>query len=164
MKTWGGPDRQYAHLFCSLDPTCPEQCLELTQYVPAAWVNEVMMISVCVCVCVCTHTFNQPLLSVGHVWWWCRCRVVSDSVTPWTVARQAPLSMGSPGKKTGVGCPFLLQGTLLTQGSNPVSCIPGRPLLPSHHGSPWATSEHRWSLCSLGIYKESRDQHEHTWM
>ena len=59
MKTWGGPDRQYAHLFCSLDPTCPEQCLELTQYVLAAWVNEVMMISVCVCVCVCVYPHIQ---------------------------------------------------------------------------------------------------------
>ena len=161
MKTWRGPDRQYAHLFCSLDPTCPEQCLELTQYVLAAWVK---WSHDAICVCVCTHTFDQPLLSVGYVWWWFSCRVVSDSVTPWTVAHQAPLSMGSPGKKTGVGCPFLLQGILLTQGSNPVSCIPGRSLLLSHHGSPWAMFEHRWSLCSLGIYKESRDQHEHTWM
>ena len=30
--------------------------------------------------------------------------VVSDSATPWTVARQAPLSWDSPGKNTGVGC------------------------------------------------------------
>ena len=29
--------------------------------------------------------------------------------TLWTVAHQAPLSMGSPGKKTGVDCHFLLQ-------------------------------------------------------
>jgi len=27
---------------------------------------------------------------------------MADSATPWTVARQAPLSMGSPGKNTGV--------------------------------------------------------------
>ena len=45
---------------------------------------------------------------------------MSDSVTPWTVARQAPLSMGiSPGKNTGVGCHALFQGIFLTQGSNP---------------------------------------------
>ena len=31
------------------------------------------------------------------------CSVVSDSVTPWTVAYQAPLSMGFSGKNTGVG-------------------------------------------------------------
>ena len=38
--------------------------------------------------------------------------------TPWTVAYQAPLSMGFPGKGTGVGCHFLLQGIFLTQGLN----------------------------------------------
>ena len=30
--------------------------------------------------------------------------------TSWTVAHQAPLSMGFPGMNTGVGCHFLLQG------------------------------------------------------
>ena len=39
--------------------------------------------------------------------------------TPWTLARQASLSMGFPGKNTGVGCHVLLQGIFLTQGSNP---------------------------------------------
>ena len=34
--------------------------------------------------------------------------VMSDSATPWTIAHQAPLSMG-PGKNTGVGCHSLLQ-------------------------------------------------------
>ena len=38
--------------------------------------------------------------------------------TPWTLARQASLSMGFPGKNTGVGCHVLLQGIFLTQGSN----------------------------------------------
>ena len=40
--------------------------------------------------------------------------VVSDSVTPWTVAHQAPLSMGSPGKNTGVGGHSLLKETFFT--------------------------------------------------
>ena len=40
------------------------------------------------------------------------------SATPWTVALQAPLFMGFPGKNTGVGCHFLLQGIFRTQGSN----------------------------------------------
>ena len=48
-------------------------------------------------------------------------RRVSLVAPPWTVARQAPLSMGSPGKSTGVGCHALLQGTLLTQGPKPIS-------------------------------------------
>ena len=38
---------------------------------------------------------------------------------PWTVARQAPLSMEFLGKNTGVSCHFLLQGIVPTQGSNP---------------------------------------------
>ena len=38
------------------------------------------------------------------------CEVMSDSVTPWTVAHHAPLSMGfSPVKNPGVGCHFLLR-------------------------------------------------------
>ena len=35
------------------------------------------------------------------------------------VAHQAPLSMGFPGKKTGVGCHFVLQGVFPIQGSIP---------------------------------------------
>ena len=50
----------------------------------------------------------------------CVCSVMSDSlVIPRTVANQAPLLWNFPGKKTGVGCHFLLQGIFLTQGSNP---------------------------------------------
>ena len=42
------------------------------------------------------------------------------TVTPWTVAHQAPPSMKFfPGKSTGVGYHFLLQGIFPTQGSNP---------------------------------------------
>ena len=37
---------------------------------------------------------------------------------PWTVAHQAPLCFGFPGKNTGVTCHFLLQGIFLTQGFN----------------------------------------------
>ena len=46
------------------------------------------------------------------------CSVVSDSETPRTVARQAPLSMGFPSKNTGVGFHFLFQGIFPTQTSN----------------------------------------------
>ena len=35
------------------------------------------------------------------------------------MARQAPMSWGSPGKNSGVGHHALLQGIFLTQGSNP---------------------------------------------
>ena len=37
-------------------------------------------------------------------------------VTPWTVAYQAPLSVGFSGKSTGVGSHFLLQEIFPTQG------------------------------------------------
>ena len=41
-----------------------------------------------------------------------------DSMIPWTVTHQAPLSWNSPSKDTRVGCHFLLQGIFPAQGSN----------------------------------------------
>ena len=65
-------------------------------------------------------------------------------VTPWTIAHQAPLSMGFPRQEYRVGCHFLLQGIFPTQGLNPsLSCLlhwqvgsllaepPGKPLYAS---------------------------------
>ena len=43
--------------------------------------------------------------------------VVSDSATPWMVARQAPLSMGLSKQEYWSGLPFLLQGIFPIQGS-----------------------------------------------
>ena len=37
---------------------------------------------------------------------------IQPFATPWTIAHQAPLYMDSLGKNTGVGCRFLLQGSL----------------------------------------------------
>ena len=54
-------------------------------------------------------------------------------VTPWTAAFQAPLSMGFPGKSTGVGCHFLLQGIFPTQGLNPSLQHYRRTLYPLSH-------------------------------
>ena len=45
--------------------------------------------------------------------------VVSDSATAWTVAARLLCPWASPGKKTGVGCHSLLQGSIPTQGLNP---------------------------------------------
>ena len=42
-------------------------------------------------------------------------------VIPWTVARQAPLSLGFSRQEHWRGLPCLLQGTFLTRGSN--SCL-----------------------------------------
>ena len=47
--------------------------------------------------------------------------------TPWTAARQAPLSMGFSGKDTRVVCHFLFQGIFLTHGARTwVPCSAGR--------------------------------------
>ena len=83
--------------------------------------------SVLVCVCV--------LSRFSHAWLF---------VTPWSVALQAPLSMDSPGKNTGVGCQALLQGIFPIQGLNPhLLCIlrlqvGSLPLVPP--GTPAASS------------------------
>ena len=60
---------------------------------------------VCVCVCVCVHVCVSS-------------SVVSNSATPWTIAKLL-CSWDFPDKNSGVGCHFLLQGIFLTQGSNP---------------------------------------------
>ena len=65
------------------------------------------------------------------------CSVMSDSfVAPWTVACQAPL-WNFPGKNTGVGCHFLLQGIFPTHGLN-LGLLQCRQILfcLSHQGSP----------------------------
>ena len=55
---------------------------------------------------------------------------------PWTVALQAPLSMGFSGKNTGAGCHFLLQMIFPTKGLNPHLLHCRWILLPlSHRGS-----------------------------
>ena len=46
----------------------------------------------------------------------CVCSVMSDSLGPYGLQ---PLPGNSPGKNTGVGCHFLLQGIFPTQGLNP---------------------------------------------
>ena len=52
------------------------------------------------------------------------CSVVSDSVTPWIVARQAPLCLwDSPGKNSGVGCRFFLQGIFWPRDQTRISCV-----------------------------------------
>ena len=48
------------------------------------------------------------------------CSVVSDSVTPWTVAHQALLSMEFSKQEYWRGSHALLQGIFLTQGWNPL--------------------------------------------
>ena len=46
------------------------------------------------------------------VWWWFSRQVISDSCDPWTVARQAPLSIGFPKQECWSGLPFPSPGNL----------------------------------------------------
>ena len=60
--------------------------------------------------CSCKKQVSRPLCF--------RQAMRRDAASPWTVAHQAPPSMGFPSKNTGGGGHFLLQGILPTQGSN----------------------------------------------
>ena len=67
---------------------------------------------------------NCCVAMLRHVWFF---------ATLWTVACQVPRLWDSPGKNTGVGCYFLLQGTFLTQVLNlPISKALPSPLHTSH--------------------------------
>ena len=57
------------------------------------------------CACVCAKLLQL-------------CLTLCNPMDP-KVALQAPLSMGFPSKNTGVGCHFLLQGIVPTQGLDP---------------------------------------------
>ena len=72
----------------------------------------------------------------------CACSVVSNSVTPWTVAWKTPLSMGFSRQEYWSGLPFPTPGDLLNPEIKPASPVspalagqfltaepPGKPLL-----------------------------------
>ena len=59
--------------------------------------------------------------------------VMSDSATPWTVARQVPLSWDSPGQNPGVGSLSLLQGIFPNPGIKPRSPALQVNSLPMNH-------------------------------
>ena len=51
--------------------------------------------------------------------WWSACMLSHVRLwTPWTLAHRLLCPWNFPGKNTGVGCYFLLQGIFQTQGSN----------------------------------------------
>ena len=76
------------------------------------WEERLLSVSPCGWVTKKTRLLVKGFESVTH-------SVVSDSPTPWTVAHQAPLSMGFSRQEYWSGCHSLLQGISLTQGSNP---------------------------------------------
>ena len=68
--------------------------------------------------------------------------LVQFFATPWTVGRQVLLSMEFPGKNTGVGCHFLLQGSSWPRDWTHISCISYQLC---HMGSP----EHLHGWCYI---------------
>ena len=85
------------------------------------------------------YSFNFNVRSTVYA---CMLNYIWLFATLWTVTRQAPLSMGFPGKNTGLGCHFLLQGIFLTQGPNPcplcllhlqADSLPREAHTPGHH-------------------------------
>ena len=91
--------------------------------------------------------------------------VVSDSLHPqglWPTTLLNPWDF--PGKSTGMGCHFLLQGIFLTQGSNP-GLLHCRLYLLSHQGSPsgrrWLKSKHAFSIFyfSICLWKQGTLRH-----
>ena len=112
------------------------------------------------------HTsFHPPMLSIhpctrGHLArGWAGCvqawslSHVRLFLTLWTVAHQAPLSMGSPGKNTGVSCRFPPPGDLPDPGIEPTSpaspALQADSLLPSHQGSPKEWMDQVFSFLQL---------------
>ena len=64
--------------------------------------------------------------------------VVSDSVTPWTVACQAPLSVGFPRQEYWSGLPFPSPGDLTHPGIEPTSPgLTGGLFIAEPPGKPW---------------------------
>ena len=76
------------------------------------------------------------------------------SATPWTVAHQAPLSMGFSRQESWSGCCALLQGVLPTQGSSLrlLSLLHCRQALYHQRcpGSPWAVAGGEGGGCRFG--------------
>ena len=74
------------------------------------------------------------------------CSVMSDSLWPHGLEPDRPFCpWDSPGKNTGVGCHFLLQGIFPTQQLQPES--PALWIL--HHWAPWGANPRQMSLSFL---------------
>ena len=80
------------------------------------------------------------------------CSVMSDSAASWTVARQAPLSMGFSRQEYWSGLPFPSPGDLPNPGIEPISPALQADSLPlSHQGSPVAHLQIPWVSAALRL-------------
>ena len=68
------------------------------------------------------------------------CSIMSNSATPWTVACQAPLSMGFPRQEYWSGFPFPPPGDLPNSGTEPMS--PVVPALVGRFFITWEAPKH----------------------
>ena len=89
----------HIYIYITLKASVMDTCIcmaESLRYTPETITLLIYCVCLCVCVCVCVS------VCVSH-------SVVTDSVTPWTVTRQAPLSMGFPRQEywSGLPCPPL---------------------------------------------------------
>ena len=107
----------------------------------------------CVCVCVCVCVCGQLL---SHVWL---------SVTSWTVACQALLSMEFPRQEYWYGLPFPTPGYLLDQGIEPMSLVsPVSPALAGEFfttvapGKPTYIYIHSYIYIYIYIYEHKHSQ------
>ena len=77
------------------------------------------------------------------------CKVVSDSESPWTVAHQAPLSMGFSSQEYWSGLPFTSPGHLPDPGIKPsFPALQVNSLLLSHWRSPYKLVAGHFNLSS----------------
>ena len=89
-----------------------------------------------------TERLNWTELKLSHF------NCVQLFATPWTVACQAPLSMGFSSQDTGVGCRALLSVIFPTQGWNlSFLQLPHCRQILYH----WVTVEALWVICHLSI-------------
>ena len=85
-----------------------------------------MYIYMCMCVCVYIYIYIYIYMSL-YIEVKVSCTVISDSLQShglWPARLHCPRN--SPGKSTGVGCHFLLQGIFWLGNQTRVSCIAGR--------------------------------------
>ena len=67
------------------------------------------------------HEGDEDAVFNRYLWGWFTRSVVSDSLPPWTVAPQVPLSMGFPRQKHWSVLPFSSPGDLPNPGIEPGS-------------------------------------------
>ena len=85
------------------------------------------------------------------------CSVMSDFGTPWTVAHQAPLSMGFPRQEYWSELPFLLLGSSWLRDRTWVSCIGRLILLSEPPGKPHLTLRiYQNNECAC-LFKDAQD-------